>query len=68
MSELATCRFRAYQAEWTSVDEQSTWAVCETYKYKFKPTPQQEQVMAFVMRRCRELYNAALQERKEAWQ
>ena len=24
--------------------------------------------MAFVLRRCRELYNAALQERKEAWQ
>ncbi len=23
--------------------------------------------MAFVVRRCRELYNAALQERKEAW-
>ena len=24
--------------------------------------------MAFVVRRCRELYNAALQERSEAWQ
>ena len=24
--------------------------------------------MAFVLRRCRELYNAALQERQEAWQ
>jgi len=24
--------------------------------------------MAFVVRRCRELYNAALQERKEAWE
>jgi putative transposase len=24
--------------------------------------------MAFVLRRCRELYNAALQKRKEAWQ
>jgi len=24
--------------------------------------------MAFVVRHCRELYNAALQERKEAWQ
>jgi putative transposase len=24
--------------------------------------------MAFVLRRCRELYNASLQERKEAWQ
>jgi putative transposase len=42
--------------------------VRKTYKYKLKPTPQQEQALAFVVRRCRELYNAALQERKEAWQ
>jgi putative transposase len=40
----------------------------KTFKYKLKPTPEQEQAMAFVLRRCRELYNAALQERKEAWQ
>jgi putative transposase len=31
------------------------------------PTPEQERTMAFVVRRCRELYNAALQERKEVW-
>ncbi len=42
--------------------------VRKTYKYKLHPTPQQEQAMAFVLRRCCELYNAALQERKEAWQ
>jgi putative transposase len=24
--------------------------------------------MAFILRRCRELYNAALQERRDAWQ
>jgi putative transposase len=41
--------------------------VRKTYKYKLKPTPEQEQAMAFVVRRCRELYNAALQERQEAW-
>jgi putative transposase len=46
--------------------EQQT--VRKTFKYKLKATPQQEQAMAFVVRRCRELYNAALQERKEAWQ
>jgi len=46
--------------------EQQT--VRKTYKYKLKPTPEQERAMAFVVRRCRELYNAALQERKEAWQ
>ena len=47
------------------MDEQT---VRKTYKYKLKPTPDQERAMAFVVRRCRELYNAGLQERKEAWQ
>jgi putative transposase len=46
----------------------SQQTVRKTYKYKLKPTPEQERGMAFVVRRCRELYNAALQERKEAWQ
>jgi putative transposase len=40
----------------------------KTFKYKLKPTPEQAETMAFVLRRCRELYNAALQERREAWQ
>jgi putative transposase len=40
----------------------------KTYTYKPKPTPHQERELAFVLRRCCELYNAALQERKEAWQ
>jgi putative transposase len=39
----------------------------KTFKYKLKPTQEQEQALAFVVRRCRELYNAALQERREAW-
>jgi putative transposase len=43
-------------------------AVRKTYKYKLKPTPDHERAMAFVLRRCRELYNAALQERRDAWQ
>jgi putative transposase len=47
------------------MDEQTTR---KTYKYKLKPMPEQEQAMAFVLRRCRELYNAALQERQGAWQ
>ena len=42
--------------------------VRKTYKYKLKPTPEQERAMAFVVRRCRELYTAALQERKAAWE
>src|SRR5215468_9462694 len=45
-----------------------TQMVRKTYKYKLKPTPEQEQALAFVVRRCRELYNAALQERRDAWQ
>ena len=40
----------------------------KTYKYKLKPTSDQERALAFVLRRCCELYNAALQERREAWQ
>jgi putative transposase len=47
------------------MDEQT---VRKTFKYKLTPTPEQERAMAFVLRRCRELYNAALQERRDAWQ
>jgi len=48
--------------------EMGEQTVRKTLKYKLKPTPEQEQAMAFVLRRCRELYNAALQERRDAWQ
>jgi putative transposase len=48
--------------------EMNEQAVHKTYKYKLEPTPKQEWAMEFALRRCRELYNAALQERKEAWQ
>src|SRR5262245_1325917 len=41
--------------------------VRKTYKYKLIPTPTQERAMTFVVRSCRELYNAALEERREAW-
>src|SRR5262252_8665771 len=41
--------------------------VRKTFKYKLQPTAEQEGTMAFVVRRCRELYNAALEERREAW-
>jgi putative transposase len=41
--------------------------VRKTFKYKLRPTAEQEGTMAFVVRRCCELYNAALQERQEAW-
>jgi putative transposase len=45
-----------------------TPTVRKTVKYKLKPTPEQASAMAFVVRRCRELYHAALQERRDAWQ
>lgn len=47
------------------MDEQT---VRKTFKYKLKPTLEQERAMEFVLRRCRELYHAALQERRDAWQ
>jgi putative transposase len=49
------------------MDEQLPWTVQKTYKYKLNPTSEQERAMAFVVRRCRALYNAALEERNEAW-
>ena len=50
------------------MDEQTQGTTSKTFKFKLLPTPEQEQRMAFVVRRCRELYNAALQERRDAWQ
>ena len=40
----------------------------KTYKYRLAPTPAQEKVLADVLWRCRELYNAGLEERKTAWE
>ncbi|HLW00718.1 MAG TPA: transposase [Ktedonobacterales bacterium] len=39
----------------------------KAYKFKLCPTPEQEQKLDWTLWRCRELYNAALAERKEAW-
>jgi putative transposase len=41
--------------------------VRKTFKYKLNPTLSQERTLAFVVRRCRELYNAVLEERRGAW-
>jgi putative transposase len=40
----------------------------KTFKYKLKPTPQQEQLLAETLWRCRTLYNTALEQRITAWQ
>src|SRR5262245_5326053 len=47
------------------MDERTVRTTCQ---YKRKPTPAQERAMAFVVRRCRELYTAGLEERKTAWE
>jgi putative transposase len=40
----------------------------KTYKYKLKPTPEQERQLGEVLWQCRRLYNAALEQRIIAWQ
>ena len=39
----------------------------KTFKYKLQPTPAQATQLDATLRVCRELYNAALQERRDAW-
>jgi putative transposase len=39
----------------------------KTFKYKVQPTPAQAAQLEATLRVCRELYNAALQERRDAW-
>ena len=43
-------------------------SVRKTYRYKLIPTPAQERTLETVVWRCRELYNAGLEERKAAWE
>jgi hypothetical protein len=42
------------------MDEEVMAMVRKTFKYKLVPTAEQERALAVVVRRCRELYNAAL--------
>jgi putative transposase len=41
--------------------------ICKTYKYKLKPTSQQERLLERTLMLCRHIYNAAIGERREAW-
>jgi putative transposase len=41
--------------------------VRKTYKYKLKPTPEQERILGRALMLCRHIYNAAVGERREAW-
>src|SRR5215211_2015581 len=38
-----------------------------TFKYRLYPTKRQEVSLEFTLALCQELYNAALQERRDAW-
>jgi hypothetical protein len=40
---------------------------CKAYKFRLYPTKKQVDKLAWTLRRCKELYNAALQERREAY-
>src|SRR5262249_40653671 len=44
-----------------------TTTMRRTYKYKLKPTPEQERELARVLRGCRVLYNTALEQRITWW-
>ena len=39
----------------------------KAFKYRMSPTRQQQQTLLWTLTRCREVYNAALQERRDAW-
>ena len=39
----------------------------KSFKYRLSPTRKQEQALQWTLDRCRELYNAALQERRDAY-
>ncbi len=41
--------------------------VCKTFKEKLRPTPAQERQLEAILWRCRALYTAGLEERREAW-
>src|SRR5215831_9772494 len=40
----------------------------KAFQYRLYPTSKQEQTLLFVLRRCRHLYNSALEERKAFYQ
>ena len=48
--------------------EQQRDSIRKTFKYQLMPTPAHERALETVLWRCRELYNAGLEERKLAWE
>jgi putative transposase len=49
-------------------DGKETSEVLKAYKYRLYPNKSSEQKLSGILKRCRELYNAALSERKDAYQ
>ena len=45
-----------------------TQSIRKTCKYKLKPAPEQERMFEHTLMLCRHVYNAAVEERREAWQ
>ncbi len=45
-----------------------TQSIRKTFKYKLKPAPEQERMFEHTLMLCRHVYNAAVEERREAWQ
>ncbi len=41
---------------------------CKAYKFRLYPTKKQIGTLEWTLRRCKELYNAALQERRDAYE
>jgi putative transposase len=67
MNGPSRCRIRIYQPEQISMDEQMAQRVPKTYKYRLKPTSEQERTLVEALWRCRLLYNTALEQRILLW-
>ena len=42
-------------------------SIRKTYTYRLTPTPDQERQLERTLMLCRHVYNAAVEERREAW-
>src|SRR6516164_6531513 len=42
-------------------------SIRKTFKFKLKPSPEQERILDRTLMLCRHIYNAAIDERREAW-
>jgi putative transposase len=58
----------AYPWNWLRSTLKDKSVMRSAYKYRLYPTKKQEQVLFWTLARCRELYNAALSEWKDAYQ